>query len=342
TYVEDPDDVPYVDYVPYVYNAEEWFDPQVIVPFYAPANATVDPSVSIENAGQYDITITIECPYYVTKTVSMRVRISPKPVRVRPFIDTEDGKIVYKQPLRVGYTLDDEDLFENITADELADFEYHTAYTVGSPVGNYQLEIVNWVVKHRNYTPVIQTPTIAFEVVRANASDVDGYNDIAFEGKSTVYNGKWQTLEATGVSGDFYVEYRYNGQQKNAFIDAGTYEIEAYIYIKGAGGGRDDNYNYGEPLRATLHIAPKPVTIKVKDYPTPINYNDDPPAVTAYEIETSDFSVGLRDDGTYDEFVFEFVCSYRKGDPAGEYDIVLIGIPNPNYNIVSRLPGKLT
>ena len=74
----------------------------------------------------------------------MRVRISPKPVRVRPFIDTEDGKIVYKQPLRVGYTLDDEDLFENITADELADFEYDTAYTVGSPVGNYQRKIVNW------------------------------------------------------------------------------------------------------------------------------------------------------------------------------------------------------
>jgi hypothetical protein len=338
TYGEDPDDVPYV------YNAEEWFDPQVIVPFYAPADATVYPSVSIVNAGQYDITITIECPNYVTKTVSMRVKISPKPVRVRPFIDTEDGKIVYKQPLRVGYTLNGEDLFENITADELADFGYYTAYTVGSPVGNYQLAIVNRGVKHRNYTPVIQTPTIAFEVVRANASDADGYNDIAFEGKSTVYNGKWQTLEATGVSGDFYVEYRYNGQQKNAFIDAGTYEIEAYIYIKGAGGGRDDNYNYGEPLRATLHIDPKPVTIKVKDYPTPINYNDELPPDILFEIETplNEYSIGVRDDGTRDVFDFTFECTYYKGAPAGLYDIILTGIPNPNYNIVSRLPGKLT
>ena len=51
--------MPYVDDVPYVYNAEEWFDPQVIVPSHAPADATVDPSVSIVNAGQYDITTTM-------------------------------------------------------------------------------------------------------------------------------------------------------------------------------------------------------------------------------------------------------------------------------------------
>ncbi|HOL61724.1 MAG TPA: hypothetical protein PLS05_07675, partial [Clostridia bacterium] len=312
------------------YDGSEWGN-SALVPFFYPqgaefsyqissykkANGTVAPAPSrIEDAGEY--TITVRCSFdnsnYEVPDVSMVISVQPKRVTVEPYITTADGNIVYGSLLadHLSYRV----VGEEMPITELVDIsgiQINSNYNSGSNIGNYYVKLSLVPGIHNNYIPEGSNAPVYFEVKKASARDVAGYNAITFSGKVVEYNGRRHTLEAAGVTGDFYIEYRCNGQIGNTFIDAGYYEIEAYIYIKKPNGEKNENYNYEDPLKATLIIDKKPITLKVKDYPTPINYNDELPPDILFEIETplNEYSIGVRDDGTYDEFVFEFVCSYR-------------------------------
>lgn len=352
------------DFYPYggeqtavTYNSSE-YNVSSLKPFFAPNGAATDYTITeyrnakgvlqeitpgfVRDAGTYKLDLTIRCDNYTDSKINgVIISVKQKNAGVIPYINTPDRKLPYGAVLNdyAAYSIDANDIYEPLTLGELTTMANPVSnYTKGSAAGSYIIEAIVGGNISNNYKAIGKTA--AFEVVKINIADVVGYSDIALDNKTVVYDGKYQSLEASGLSGSFGVKYYYNGNPDASafrFIDADSYSITAEVFIKNPDGTPNTNYNPAPNKTAVLTISPKHITVTVKSYT--INFGD---TVPAFALEDYSSQIVTRDDHKTDSFGNpEFVCGYPASGKAGGYLIGLSGITHPNYNLTT-VSGLLT
>jgi hypothetical protein len=325
---------------------------QVFLPFCAPENSTVSYQINkyfkpdeqifsvkpafIRNAGTYFLTITVHSENYFDAVIEEEVvyRVFRKEVPVTPYINTADGRLPYGEAI-AGYVSYSADTSMLIDFPGLNQMEFETTYFTGASIGMYSLKSKTAVLDN-NYK-AMQVAS-SFEVVRI---DIPGLSAVAFSDAIRTYDGQWQSIAVSGLTGSMAVEYIYDAVATDvppSFINAGTYRIHASVYIKKPDGSKNTNYNEAPILSAVLTIMPKTITVTVRNYT--ISSGD---ALPVCSVENFDSQLALRADGAADTFsapVFGLNPAYSGA--AGTYAIgVTGGLSNANYN-VNVVCGTLT
>ncbi|QZT35677.1 MBG domain-containing protein [Halosquirtibacter xylanolyticus] len=149
--------------------------------------------------------------------------------------------------------------------------------------------------------------------------------DFTMDDKNVTYNGTAHGVAVTITPSDFTYELTYNGSSKVP-KEVGTYEVIAKCTDKRAGS------NIGYTKKCVLVI--QKATIYITAHNKECYFGEEIPPLTR----------------SFDGFVGEdnsiavspsISCAANKGDSPGEYDIILVGGSDPNYNI-HLTNGKLT
>ncbi len=149
-----------------------------------------------------------------------------------------------------------------------------------------------------------------------------GYEGVAFNDGSFVYDGTQHILELTGeLPEDASVSYTIDGEAGNGATNAGTYEITAII---------DGGTNYEDlELSAMLTITPLEITVTAADK-TKIFGTDDPTL-------TYTFTPELIDDD-----VFTGALDREEGEDVGTYTIMQGDLSATDNYVISFVAGTLT